>query len=143
MAAQHQTESRPFYLHELLTAKEAAGRLGLSHDRVYRLLEQGGLGGMRVANRWLLTPSDLAAFRERRYGEVCGVCESALREPALRLTEKQRRICETLRHGISITKASRELDLPRPSIYAQLGLIRKKLSRLHPEHPPTSPASPD
>lgn len=142
MGLRHQSEPRPFYLHELLTAKEAAGRLGLSHDRVYRLLEQGGLGGMRVANRWLLTPADLAAFREQRYGEVCGLCEGALREPMLRLTEKQRRICETLRQGISITKASRELNVPRPSIYAQLGLIRKKLSRLQSGGSPTAPDAP-
>src|SRR5215469_10092643 len=112
MAIQHHAQSRPYYLHELLTSREAAGQLGLSHDRVYRLLERRQLGGIRVANRWLLTPSDLAEFRERRYGEVCSLCEAALGEAALRLTEKQRRICEVLRRGVSISKAARDLGLP-------------------------------
>jgi excisionase family DNA binding protein len=126
-----------YYLHELLTSKEAAGQLGLSHDRVYRLLERRQLGGIRVANRWLITPADLAEFRERRYGEVRALCDAALGQPSLRLTEKQRRICEVLRHGVSISKAARDLGLPRPGIYAQLGLIRKKLSRLNPAFAPS------
>ena len=102
---------------------------------------------MRVANRWLLSPADLAAFRERRYGEARALCEAALEEPGMRLTEKQRRICEALRHGTSMTVAARSLDLPRPSLYAQLKLIRKKLARIRPEFaqiPPHEPGpSPD
>ncbi len=133
MATHLTTDPRLVYLQGLLTSAEAAQELRLSQDRVVRLLEGRVLGGVRIANRWLLSPADLAAFRERRYGEVRALCCAALDELGIRLTEKQQRICETLRHGVSMTEAARSLDLPRPSLYAQLKLIRKKLSRLRPE----------
>ena len=129
-------------LEGLLTSGEAARELDLSQDRVLRLLERRDLGGVRVANRWLLSPADLAAFRERRYGEARALCEAALEEPGMRLTEKQRRICEALRHGTSMTVAARSLDLPRPSLYAQLKLIRKKLARIRPEFAHIPPHEP-
>lgn len=137
----HHDFDQPVFLHELLTTEEAARALQLSHDRVYRLLEQQQLGGIRIANRWLVRPADLATFRERRYGQVAGLCKNALAEPSIRLTEKQRSICETLQHGGSITTAARSLNLPRPSIYAQLSLVRKKLARIRPEFAETNPTS--
>ena len=137
----HHDLNQPVFLHELLTTEQAARALQLSHDRVYRLLEKQQLGGIRIANRWLVRPADLAAFRERRYGQVTGLCRSALAEPSIRLTEKQRGICEMLQHGGSITTAARTLNVPRPSIYAQLTLVRKKLARIHPEFAETSSTS--
>jgi excisionase family DNA binding protein len=133
MATELTTDPRLAYLQGLLTSADAARELRLSQDRVLRLLEARELGGVRVANRWLLSVSDLAAFRERRHGETSALCATALAEPLLRLTEKQRRICETLRQGMAMTAAARVLDLPRPSLYAQLKLIRKKLARIRPE----------
>src|SRR5947209_9763791 len=132
MATHQHSDPRLSYLQGLLTSGEAARELKLSQDRVVRLLEQRALGGVRIANRWLLSPMDLTAFRERRYGEVRSLCQAALDTRGVRLTDKQRRICESLRHGVSMTAASRELDLPRPSLYAQLKLIRKKLSAVDP-----------
>ena len=137
------TESQLSYLEGLITSGEAARELHLSQDRVLRLLEHRDLGGMRIANRWLLSPADLAAFRERRYGQARALCAAALDEPGLRLTEKQRRICEVLSHGTSMTAAARSLDLPRPSLYAQLKLVRKKLSRLRPEFAEDPAPEPD
>jgi Helix-turn-helix domain len=143
MATQPSLDPRLTYLQGLLTSSDAARELKLSQDRVVRLLEHQTLGGVRIANRWLLSPSDLAAFRERRYGENQTLCSAALAEPGLRLTEKQRRICETLRHGVSMTVAARTVDLPRPSLYAQLKLIRKKLARIHPEFAEAAPSEQD
>jgi excisionase family DNA binding protein len=143
MATAHDLDEFPYPFQGFITAKQAATELGLSHDRVYRLLEQRRLGGIRIANRWLLRPADLAAYRQRRYGPVPALCHAALHEPSLRLTEKQRRICEALQHGTSMTTASRLLDLPRPSLYAQIQLVRKKLARIRPEFadsPSTDPA---
>jgi len=142
MAIQHDSHQLPYPFQGLLTSDQAAKELRLSRDRVYRLLEQRQLGGIRIANRWLLRPADLAAYRERRYGQVPNLCSSALHEPRLRLTEKQRRICEALQHGTSMTTAARSLNLPRPSLYAQLSLVRKKLARLHPEFADTPSTSP-
>jgi excisionase family DNA binding protein len=143
MATAHNPDDLPYPFQGYLTAKQAAYALGLSNDRVYRLLEQRQLGGIRIANRWLLQPADLAAYRERRYGQVPALCSMALHEPNIRLTEKQRRICEALQHGTSMTTASRLLNLPRPSLYAQVQLVRKKLARIRPEFAePSSDAIP-
>ena len=139
MATQQSSDPRLNYLQDLLTSSEAARELQLSQDRVVRLLERQELGGVRIANRWLLSPADLTAFRDRRHGAIRNLCTAALSEPNLRLTEKQRRICESCRHGVSMTTAARELDLPRPSLYAQLKLVRKKLSRIRPEFVDTTP----
>ena len=133
MTPESSPDPRLVYLQGLLTSADAARELRLSQDRVLRLLEARELCGVRIANRWLLSGSDLAAFRARRYGETSALCAAALAEPAMRLTEKQRRICETLRQGMAMTAAARALDLPRPSLYAQLKLIRKKVARIRPE----------
>lgn len=144
MATAHDPDDFPYPFQGFITARQAAQQLGLSHDRVYRLLEQRRLGGIRIANRWLLRPADLAAYRERRYGHVPALCSAALHEPHIRLTEKQRRICEALQHGASMTSTSRLLGLPRPSLYAQVQLVRKKLARIRPEFAdtPSDPSSP-
>lgn len=113
----------------VLTTSDAARELNLSQDRVTRLLEQGELVGLRKANRWFLTPDAIAAFRQRRYGATQDLCSRALAATGVRLTPKQRAICEALKDGTSMTTASRRTGLPRPSLYAQLRLIQRKLDK--------------
>jgi|GEM_PF-1488593 excisionase family DNA binding protein len=114
----------------VLTTGDAARELRLSQDRVMRLLNQGALGGVRWGNRWFLTSEDVSAFREQRYGAAQALCMHALQTEGLRLTPKQRRICETLQDGCSMTEAARITGVPRPSLYAHLKLIRRKLEKL-------------
>jgi DNA-binding CsgD family transcriptional regulator len=113
-----------------LTTGDAARALHLSQDRVMRLLNQGMLGGVRWANRWFLTPDDVEAFREQRYGAARRLCWRALHSDGVRLTPKQRSICEELKAGCSMTDASRITGVPRPSLYAHLRLIQRKLDKL-------------
>jgi hypothetical protein len=117
-------------LAELRTSRDAARELKLSQDRVMRLLERGDLAGTRVANRWFVTAAAIADFRQRRYGTVQDLCRRALHMDGLRLTPKQRAICEALKEGTSMTNAARTTGLPRPSLYAQLRLIQRKLDKL-------------
>jgi DNA-binding CsgD family transcriptional regulator len=117
-------------LAELRTSRDVAQELKLSQDRVMRLLERGELAGTRVANRWFVTAEAIAEFRQRRYGAVQDLCRRALQSEGVRLTPKQRAICETLQEGTTMTNASRATGLPRPSLYAQLRLIRRKLEKL-------------
>jgi DNA-binding CsgD family transcriptional regulator len=117
-------------LAELRTSRDVARELQLSQDRVMRLLERGELAGMRVANRWFVTAEAIAEFRQRRYGAVQDLCLRALRTEGVRLTPKQRAICEALKEGTTMTNASRATGLPRPSLYAQLRLIQRKLDKL-------------
>ncbi|MDB5077213.1 MAG: binding domain protein excisionase family [Chloroflexi bacterium] len=120
-----------------LTTGDAARALHLSQDRVMRLLNQGLLGGVRWGNRWFLTADDIEAFREQRYGAVQRLCWQALHADGVRLTPKQRSICEALKDGRSMTDASRVTGVPRPSLYAHLRLIKRKLDK-HPTSPPQS-----
>jgi excisionase family DNA binding protein len=113
-----------------LTTGDAARALHLSQDRVMRLLNQGSLGGVRWGNRWFLTAEDIEAFREQRYGEVPKLCWRALHSEGVRLTPKQRTICEALKNGRSMTEASAITGVPRPSLYAHLRLIQNKLDKL-------------
>jgi helix-turn-helix protein len=131
----------------VLTTSDAARELNLSQDRVTRLLEQGELVGLRQANRWFLTPAAIAAFRRRRYGATQDLALRALAAEGVRLTPKQRAICDALKDGTSMTAASRVTELPRPSLYAQLRLIQRKLdkqstspSNIHPLPPQPDPS---
>jgi hypothetical protein len=112
------------------TTGDAARELCLSQDRVMRLLQQGALGGVRWGNRWFLTAEDIAGFREQRYGVAQRLCRHALQTEGLRLTAKQRLICEVLQDGRSMTDAAQMTGVPRPSLYAHLKLIRRKLDKL-------------
>src|SRR5579871_1008644 len=105
----------PHALVGVLTTSDAARELNLSQDRVTRLLEQGELVGLRKANRWFLTPEAIAAFRRGRYGATQDLCRRALAAEGLRLTPKQRAICEALKDGTSMSRASAHTGLPRPS----------------------------
>jgi len=125
----------------VLTTGDAARALHLSQDRVTRLLNQGTLGGIRWGNRWFLTANDIEAFREQRYGGARMLCERALHTAEVRLTPKQRSICEALQDGRSMTDASRVTGVPRPSLYAHLRLIQKKLDKLPATASPCRPES--
>ena len=119
----------------LLTSGEAARELHLSQDRVLRLLERRDLGGMRIANRWLLSPADLAAFRD---AATARRAPSAPPPSTSRGCGSPRSSGADLRgvapgHGTSMTAAAPLPGSARPSLYAQLKLIRKKLTRLRPE----------
>jgi len=118
------------FLAGVLTTSDAARALHLSQDRVTRLLNQGMLGGIRWGNRWFLTADDIEAFREQRYGGARLLCRRALHTAGVRLTPKQRSICEALKDGRSMTDASRVTGVPRPSLYAHLRLIEKKLDKV-------------
>jgi len=130
MSEQISSPSMAQVLSGVLTTGDAARALQLSQDRVTRLLNQGTLGGIRWGNRWFLTADDIEAFREQRYGGARMLCERALRTADVRLTPKQRSICEALKGGRSMTDASRVTGVPRPSLYAHLRLIQKKLDKV-------------
>lgn len=48
----------------LVTSYEAAELLGVHHKTVSRLLRQGILPGVKLANRWLIDKDTLEAFQE-------------------------------------------------------------------------------
>lgn len=49
----------------MMTAKQAAKALGLSVERV-RQLCQAGVMGRKVGRDWLITPDEVARYRENR-----------------------------------------------------------------------------
>ena len=52
-----------------VTAYEAAKELGVHPKTVGRLVRQGKLLGVKLANRWLIEQSTLEAFREHYTGK--------------------------------------------------------------------------
>jgi len=54
---------------KLVAASEAAQRLGVHHKTVSRLMRQGKLGAVKVANRWLLEESALERFAKTYVGK--------------------------------------------------------------------------
>ena len=53
----------------LVTANEAARELGVHPKTVSRLVRQGKLAGIKLANRWLVEEATLEAFREHYTGK--------------------------------------------------------------------------
>jgi len=47
----------------LLDTKVAASRLGVSEQRIRQFCEQGRLPGRKFAGRWMITDTDLRAFK--------------------------------------------------------------------------------
>jgi excisionase family DNA binding protein len=56
----------------LLTARVAAGRLGVSTAIVYKLVAKGDLPHIRVSNAIRVTPGDLDTFLVRYRGQASG-----------------------------------------------------------------------
>ena len=52
----------------LVTANEAATRLGVHHKTIARLLREEILAGMKVSNRWLVEQSTLDEFSKHYIG---------------------------------------------------------------------------
>ena len=50
---------------KMLTAKEVAHRLSISSSKVYQLLQQGAIPGVRIGASVRVDPTDLAKFVER------------------------------------------------------------------------------
>ena len=53
----------------LLTSHETARELGVHHKTVSRLLREGNLPGVKLANRWLVERGALEAFRKGYIGK--------------------------------------------------------------------------
>src|SRR5579863_831392 len=81
------------HLNGMLTTHEAAKQLDLSYWHFMHLVEAGRIPGMRIVDRWLFSPIDLAAYRRSKYGELEDMAKLALEHPAVDLTEKQATIC--------------------------------------------------
>ena len=53
----------------LISSSEAAQELGVHHKTVARLLRQGKLDGVNIANRWLIERNSLDSFKEGYVGK--------------------------------------------------------------------------
>lgn len=53
---------------KLLTSKEAAAELGVTHQRVRQLISKGRLKATKFGNAWMIRFSDLEAVRVRKPG---------------------------------------------------------------------------
>jgi excisionase family DNA binding protein len=53
----------------MLTVKEAANRLGVSHSRVGALVRQGRIKATKVGPMWLIAESEVAGFVPRASGK--------------------------------------------------------------------------
>ena len=53
----------------LITSSEAAKELGVHHKTVARLLRQGKLDGVNIANRWLIERNSLDRFKADYIGK--------------------------------------------------------------------------
>ena len=84
------------HLNGMLTTHEAAKQLDLSYWYFMHLVEAGRIPGVRVVDRWLFSPDDLADYRRSKYGKLEDLARAALNDPSIGLTEKQETICQYL-----------------------------------------------
>ncbi len=54
---------------KLVTASEASSKLGINPKSLSRLLRQGKLSGVKLANRWLIEKSALDKFSKQYLGK--------------------------------------------------------------------------
>jgi excisionase family DNA binding protein len=52
----------------IISTAEAAKRLGVTPDRVRKMIEAKRLKAMKVGREWLIDPKDLEAVKERKVG---------------------------------------------------------------------------
>ncbi len=117
------------YLSGMLTTHEAAKHLDLSYWHFMHLVEAGRIPGIRVVDRWLFSPSDLADYRRSKYGELEDIARTALETPDIDLTEKQTIICQHLLNNQRPSDIARQLQQSRQAVHSQISLIREKVSR--------------
>lgn len=87
----------------LLTVYEAAERLGLSHQRVRQLIDQGRLPARKVGRDWVILESDLESAElddlRKRYSTPPTPDVVLVREAAKLLGVSRQRVYEFLRSG--------------------------------------------
>jgi excisionase family DNA binding protein len=118
------------HLNGMLTTREAAEQLRMSYWHFMHLVESGRIPGVRIVDRWLFSPTDLDAYRRRKYGELEDMARVSLEDPTIELTEKQEHICRLLLAGQRPSDIARELQQSRQAVHAQIALIKEKVSRL-------------
>jgi excisionase family DNA binding protein len=113
----------------MLTTHEAAKELDLSYWHFMHLVEAGRIQGVRVVDRWLFSPDDLADYRRSKYGVLEDMARQALNHPDIGLTEKQAMICRYLLANKRPSDIARTLQQSRQAVHSQISLIREKVSR--------------
>ena len=126
------------HLNGMLTTHEAAKQLDLSYWHFMHLVEAGRIPGIRVVDRWLFSPDDLDEYRRSKFGELEDMAHTALENPGVDLTEKQKIICRHLLSNQRPSEIARQLQQSRQAVHSQISLIREKVSRLQLE--PTLPS---
>jgi excisionase family DNA binding protein len=117
------------HLKGMLTTHEAAKELDLSYWHFMHLVEAGRIQGVRVVDRWLFSPDDLADYRRSKYGVLEDMARLALNHPDIGLTEKQAMICRYLLANKRPSDIARTLQQSRQAVHSQISLIREKVSR--------------
>jgi len=117
------------HLNGMLTTHEAAKQLDLSYWHFMHLVEAGRIPGVRVVDRWLFSPEDLADYRRSKYGKLEDLARAALDHPTIGLTEKQATICRFLIENERPSEIARKLQQSRQAVHSQIALIREKVTR--------------
>ncbi len=118
------------HLNGMLTTHEAAKQLDLSYWHFMHLVEAGRIPGVRVVDRWLFSPDDLADYRRSKYGQLEDLARAALNHPTISLTEKQATICRFLIENERPSEIARKLQQSRQAVHSQIALIREKVTRI-------------
>ena len=128
------------HLNGMLTTHEAAKELDLSYWHFMHLVEAGRIQGVRVVDRWLFSPDNLADYRRSKYGVLEDMARLALNHPDIGLTEKQAIICRYLLANKRPSDIARTLQQSRQAVHSQISLIREKVSRSRtlPANPPSN-----
>lgn len=75
---------------DLLTVKQAAELLGIPRYTIRRWIRRGILPSVRIKRRWLITPGDLVAARQRRHaGDAIARWQCDPRRAGARLRQKR------------------------------------------------------
>ncbi|GCE12237.1 helix-turn-helix domain-containing protein [Tengunoibacter tsumagoiensis] len=121
----------------MLTTHEAAKILDLSYWHFMHLVEAGRIPGVRVVDRWLFSPTDLANYRRSKYGPLEDLAQTALEHPDVGLTEKQAIICRYILDNERPSEIARKLQQSRQAVHSQISLIREKVARIQNAPSPT------